>query len=142
MIAMKGRKTGGRDFKPGEGGRPRGSRSPALVALGAIGQDHAEELIRATVRTALGGDMRATEILLRRAWPERKGRPISFELPAMQTAAGLGCTVAAVTRAVAEGELTPDEAQSVASVLELQRRAIETADLERRITALEERNAE
>src|SRR5690349_13798965 len=133
----RGRKTGGKDFAPCNSGRPRGSRSPALVALDAIGHERAEELIRTTVNAALAGDMRASEILLRRVWPERKGRPVSFELPSMQTAADLGRAIASVTRAVAEGELTPDEAQSVASVLELQRRAIETAELERRIAVLE-----
>ena len=43
----------------------------------------------------------------------------------------------AVTSAVADGRLTPDEGQSVASVIEVQRRSIETAEFERRIVALE-----
>jgi hypothetical protein len=40
---------------------------------------------------------------------------------------------------VAAGELTPDEAQAVAGVVEVQRRAIETAELAERIAALEAR---
>ena len=132
-----GSKTGGRDFKAGEGGRPKGSRSPALVALDAIGNENAEELIRSVTAAALAGDMRAADILLRRVWPERKGRPITFTLPEMRTAEDLAAAMWAVTSAVADGRLTPDEGQSVASIIEVQRRSIETAELERRIVALE-----
>jgi hypothetical protein len=49
--------------------------------------------------------------------------------------------VGTVTQAVAAGDLTPEEAQSVAALLEIQRRAIETAALERRIAALEAKHA-
>jgi len=41
---------------------------------------------------------------------------------------------------VADGALTPDEAASVATLLEAQRKAIETHDLSVRIAALENRD--
>ncbi len=44
-----------------------------------------------------------------------------------------------VAEAVAAGEITPDEGQAVAAVLETQRRAIETSQLEQRLAALEAR---
>jgi len=50
--------------------------------------------------------------------------------------------VGAVVAAVGAGTLTPDEAQAVAGILDLQRRAIETANLDARITALEKRRDE
>jgi hypothetical protein len=43
----------------------------------------------------------------------------------------------AVVAAVAGGTLTPEEAASISAVLEAQRRAVETAQLEQRIAALE-----
>jgi hypothetical protein len=43
-----------------------------------------------------------------------------------------------VADAVAAGDVTPDEASAVASVLEIKRKAIETTVLEQRITALEQ----
>jgi hypothetical protein len=43
-----------------------------------------------------------------------------------------------VVKALASGVLTPEEAQAVAGVLEAQRRAIETTELEQRIAILEE----
>jgi hypothetical protein len=40
---------------------------------------------------------------------------------------------------MAEGELTPDEATMIGSVIEMKRRAIETVELEQRLRALEEK---
>jgi hypothetical protein len=91
------------------------------------------------VEAAKGGDMRAADILLRRLWPERKGRPVNVELPALDGARGVAAALGAVAEAVAGGDLSPEEGQAVASVLETQRRAIETAELEARIAALETR---
>ena len=126
-------------FAPGNPGRPKGARHAALLALDAIGAEGAAEVMRAVVEAAKGGDMRAADILLRRLWPERKGRPVSVELPPLEGARGVAAALGAVAEAVAAGEVTPEEGQAVAAVLETQRRAIETAELEARIAALETR---
>jgi len=128
-------------FKPGQSGnpagKPRGTRHAALLALDAIGQEGAEGTLRAVVEAAGRGDMRAADILLRRVWPERKGRTVALDLPPMECAADLVKALGIVAQAMAAGQLTPDEAGAVANVLEVQRRAIETAGLEQRIAALE-----
>jgi hypothetical protein len=67
---------------------------------------------------------------------------VVFDIPELITAADLPPAVAAVTNAVADGTLTPDEGASVVTVLEAERRAIETADLDHRISALERVRAE
>ncbi len=126
-------------FGPGNPGRPRGSRHEALRALDAIGAEGAAEVMQAVVEAAKGGDMRAADILLRRLWPERKGRPVNMELPPLDGARGVAAALGAVAEAVAGGDLSPEEGQTVAAVLETQRRAIETAELEQRIAALEAR---
>ena len=123
---------------PGGPGRPKGARHAALAALDAIGAEAAEEVLRRVVEGAKGGDLRAAEILLRRLWPERKGRPVEVALPEVASAADLVPALAAVVQALAFGALTPEEAQAVAGVLDAQRRAIETAELEARVAALEE----
>ena len=46
--------------------------------------------------------------------------------------------LAEVARALGHGEITPTEAQAVAKVLEAQRKAIETEEIEARLTALED----
>ena len=128
-------------WQPGQSGnpagRPKGARHAALMALDAIGDDAAGEVMQAVVEAAKGGDMRAAEILLRRLWPERKGRPLAMELPPIGGAGDLPAAVGAVVEAVAAGDLTADEGQAIAAMLEGQRRAIETAELAARIEALE-----
>jgi hypothetical protein len=122
---------------PGGPGRPKGARHAAFAALDAIGSKAAEEVLGVVVAAAKGGDLRAAEVLLRRLWPERKGRPVEVALPEVASAADLVPALAAVAAAMGRGELTPEEAQAVAGVLETQRRAVETAELEQRIAALE-----
>jgi phage terminase small subunit len=79
----------------------------------------------------------ALEALAKRAWPERKGRPVRFEMPPIKTPGDVVAALASVAQAVSVGDLTPDEAAAIAGVLEVQRRAVETVELEARIAALE-----
>jgi hypothetical protein len=96
-------------------------------------------VVRAVIKAAKEGDMAAAKLVLERICPVRKGAPVVFDIPELMTAADLPQAVAAVTREVAEGTLSPDEGASVVSVLDMQRRAIETADLARRVAVLEEK---
>lgn len=128
-------------FKPGQSGNPAGrkpgSKHAALAALDAIGTENAEALLRAVTQSAMTGDMRAAEIILRRVWPERKGRPVNLTLPAISSSADLIAGMSAIMQAVTAGEITPDEGQALAALIETQRKAIETHDLAARIEALE-----
>jgi hypothetical protein len=128
-------------FKPGQSGNPAGpkpgTRHAALAALDVIGQENAAAVLKSVVEAAQTGDMRAAEIILRRAWPERKGRPLVFDLPTMKNSADLVEAIAAVSAAMAAGVLTTEEAAAAASVLETHRRVIDTSDLAARIAALE-----
>jgi hypothetical protein len=131
----------GHRWQPGQsgnpGGRPAGARHAALVALDQIGIEAAADVLNAVVAAAKGGDMRAADILCRRIWPERRGRPVAFDLPKLREPADLANGLAAVAEAVAAGELSPEEAQAVAAALEGWRRAVETVDIEQRLAALE-----
>jgi hypothetical protein len=140
-TAAAGRRASGGRFAPGNRGgpgRPKGARHAALAALDAIGTEAAEEVLRRVVEDAKAGDLRAAEVLMRRLWPERKGRPVEVALPPVASAADLVPALAAVVAAMGRGELTPEEAQAVCAVLELQRKTIESAQLEARVAALEE----
>jgi anti-sigma factor RsiW len=46
--------------------------------------------------------------------------------------------MSAILRAAADGELTPDEATAIASLIETRRHTIETLELEQRIARLEQ----
>jgi phage terminase small subunit len=65
------------------------------------------------------------------------GRKLTLDLPDTSTADGVAKAQAAVVAAMGDGRMTPAEASVVASVLEARRRAIETLDHDRRLTALE-----
>jgi DNA-binding LytR/AlgR family response regulator len=119
-------------------GRPKGSRHRAQAALDAIGEAGAAEVLQAVLQAAKAGDLRAASILLDRVWPARKGRAVEVALPEVASAADLVPALAAVVAAMGRGELTPEEARAVAGVLEAQRKAIETAELEARVAALEQ----
>ena len=114
-------------------GKPPGARHAALVALDAIGAEAGTEIMAAVVAAAKGGDMRAADILLRRLWPERKGRPVQMDLPAIMAPSDIVAALGAVADAVAAGELSPEEGAAVAGILEAQRRAVETVEMEARI---------
>jgi len=134
-------KTRGKPFQPGNPGgpgRPEGSRNKATIILDKLAADDAEAVLLKQLELAKAGDQRAAEIVLSRVWPARKSRPVSLTLPAIKTAADVVSALGSVANAMAEGDLTPDEAQAVSSVLEGKRRAIETVELEARITALEQ----
>ena len=131
----------GRKYKPGQSGnpagRPKGSRHVALLALDKFGADNAQGILNSVVKAAKKGDMRAAEILLYRLWPARKGRPLEISLPVLKTAADLVEAQSRVVKGVAEGEISPEEAQAIATVLESWRKATELADFAARLERLE-----
>jgi hypothetical protein len=100
-------------------------------------QDDAAEVVTAVLTAAKAGDMVAARLILDRIMPPRRGRPVAFALPPVQTGANLSAALGAIVAAVSGGILTPEEAASVAVVVDAQRRAIETADLECRMSAIE-----
>ena len=126
---------------PGGPGRPRGSRNKSTIWFDTIGSKATAKAIKAVTDKAAKGDMWAAGILLARTWPRRRGRPVTFELPALQETADLIRAQAVLVAAVARGQLTPEEAADVSTLVENQRRAVETHDHERRIAELEEKKA-
>jgi hypothetical protein len=107
--------------------------------LDKMAETDAADVLSAVISRAKKGDMAAAGMIMARVWPTRKGRPVSFDLPSLSTAADLAAALGNVARAVSTGVLTPEEAQAVGAVLEMQRKAIELAELESRVTALEGR---
>ena len=131
----------GRPFKPGQsgnpGGRPRGSRNKTTLAVEALFEGEAEEITRKVIEKAKDGDSVALRLCLERLCPPRKESAVVLDLPAVEKSSDVVQATAAVLRAMAAGEITPSEAREVAAILELQRRAIDTEDLERRVATLE-----
>ena len=118
-------------------GRQPGSRNKSTIELDGLAAHGTEKLIGVVQGLAEDGDMRAASILLARTWPQRRSRPVTLDLPAVDTVGGLVQAQAALVAAMSRGEVTPDEAAAVGNVLETQRRVLETHDHERRIRELE-----
>lgn len=127
-------------FQPGNKhgkGRPSGSRNKASLAVDKLLDGEAEAITRKAIELALEGDGPALRLCLERVAPPRKGRPVTFPLPPIATADDLVTAIGTVVAAMAEGGLTPDEAATVASVLDLKRRSLEMVEVEKRLAALE-----
>ena len=134
---------GGRPFAKGQSGnpkgRPRGSRSRSAVFGEAILQRDADAIVQAVVDAAKGGDPTAMRLCLDRLMPVRRGRPVALPLPAIATAADVDAALSVVIAAMAAGDLSAEEAGSVASVVEMKRKAIETGEHAERIALIEAR---
>lgn len=132
-------------FKPGQSGNPAGKPPGARHRITRLAQDlmesEAEEVVRAVIDAAKSGDMTAARVVIERILPARKSRPVNLDLPKIQNAEDVVQAMSAVVAAVADGEIDPDEGEAVARVLEVKRRSLETANLEERIKALENRKA-
>jgi hypothetical protein len=98
-----------------------------------------EAVTRKAVEMALNGDGLALRLCLERIIPPRRSRRIAFDLPLLERPADLVTAFGAVASSMAAGELTLDEATAVVGILEAKRKALETVELERRLSALEQR---
>src|SRR5471032_1222586 len=120
---------------PGPGRHP-GLRNKTSQLLDTIAGEGTERVIRTVQEKAEKGDMYAAAIMLARTWPRRRGRPVQLDLPSAADTGGLVAAQAVVIAAMAKGEISPEEAQSIAGLLEIQRRTIETNDHARQIEEL------
>lgn len=119
-------------------GRPKGARNKATVAVEALLEGEAEALTRRAIDLALGGDTTALRLCMDRLMPVRKDRPIIFELPEIREAADLPKATNALLHGVAAGEITPSEAAELSRLIDSHVKAIEAADLARRLSDLEQ----
>jgi len=129
-------------FKPGQSGnldgRPKGARNRATVAAEQLLDGEAAALTRKAIDLAKQGDTTALRFCIERILPPRKDRPISIQIPSIETVADSVKAAAAIAKAVALGELTPMEAAELIKVVDGYTRAVETADLAARLTQLEQ----
>ena len=134
-----GRKTDG-TFAPGNalGGRTKGSRNGTTMAVEALLDGQSEALTQRAIDAALDGDGAALRLCLDRICPPRTDRPVPFALPEMKSANDAAGAMAGILEAVAEGEITPSEANGVAGIVEVYRKTLETTELETRLQALEQ----
>jgi Family of unknown function (DUF5681) len=124
------------------GGRPKGSRNAATLACEALLDGQAEALTAKAVEMALAGDTVALRLCMDRLCPVRKDRPVAFALPPINSARDAADVMAAVARAVANGDVTPNEAAEFAKVVAAYTTAFQTAELNDRVALRQLTDAE
>jgi hypothetical protein len=105
-------------------GRKQGSRNRATLILQALLEGEGEKVVRKAVEMALAGNETALQLVLERLIPPVKERPISLKLPALGKASDVAEAVRRALEAVAAGQLTPSEAETVLKLLEALRQAL------------------
>jgi hypothetical protein len=108
----------------------------------ALLDDEAEELTRALIRRAKAGYAVPLQLVFERLAPPRKDRHLTLKLPPITNLTDVLSAQGEIIRCAAAGELTPSEAQSMAALLDLRRRTIESMEIEARLAALEARVTE
>jgi hypothetical protein len=128
-------------FKPGQSGnpsgKPKGTRNKVTLALEALLDGEAEALTKKAIELAKGGDLVALRLCMDRLLPPRKDRPVSLDLPMIESARDMPKAISALLGAVAAGELAPSDAGEVTKLLDAYGRAVEINELAERIDNLE-----
>lgn len=128
-------------FQPGQSGnpagKPKGARHVTTRLAEALLDGEAEEITRKAIEMAKAGDGAALRMCLERLVPPRKDTPVSFELPPIENVADAKHASTAVLAAVASGDLTPSEGDSMMKLLVSHKLIVEATDFEERLAALE-----
>lgn len=119
-------------------GKPKGTLHRATRAVLAMMEGEAEAITRKAIDLALAGDSVAMRLVMERLVSPVRERPVSLALPKISAAADLIAAAAALTDAVALGEVTPGEAASLSALVGNVAKAVETFELSERLAKLEE----
>jgi hypothetical protein len=126
-------------FVPGSSGNPAGklpgTRNRASILAEALHAGEAENIARVVIDKAVAGDATAARFCLDRLTPRPRGRAIRLELPEGGSAGGdVVAMFNSALRALAAGDITPDEAVTVARFLEGRSRVLKAWAQERKLT--------
>jgi hypothetical protein len=124
-------------FVPGQSGNPAGklpgTRNRATLLKAALDSEEGPAMARIVIDKALSGDVVTARFCLDRLEPRPRGRAIAIDLQEGARASDVVAAFDATLRAMAAGEITPDEAVQVTRVLDGRRKAIEAARREREV---------
>jgi hypothetical protein len=134
----------GKPFEPGNTagkGRPTGSRNKKTIFQQELEKDGAA-IIQKIKMQALKADPTAMRLCMERLVPLAKAPNASIPLPPVDTPAGLTEAISAITTALAAGELSAQEGESLARIVESQRRNIAVEEFEARLKTVEKESSE
>jgi len=119
-------------------GRPKGI-ADKRVELRKLLEPNAKALVEKVIELALAGDINALRLCIERLIPRIKNETIKFSMPELDLTKAQSLLVigSAILEAVANGDIAPEHACHIAALIEGQRKAIETSELDARITEVE-----
>ena len=132
----------GRPFETGNKfghGRPVGSRNKNTLLVEELLDENSESLLQKALNLAKQGNIPMLRLLLDRVLPRPKDAPVSLGPLPMNTPEELLQAQESVMQELALGQITPNQATEIFSLIEARRRVLETQELEQRLRALEER---
>ena len=138
QIQEKGRFSKGRSGNPR--GKPKGTWNRSALMAEQLFADEVENICKAVIEEAKMGDIQAAKIILDRLLPVRKDNPIQIDLPKMENTSDLLKAIGCITDAVGSGEISPSEGEALARIIDIHTKALEMAEFEKRLIALESRN--
>ena len=129
-------------FQPGNTaskghGRPPGSGFTAELRE-AIGKDDFKDLVQTIMQQAKAGDMQAASLILSRLAPPLRAMSEAVKL-AIPDGSSIEEQAQAVLKALTAGDIPPADAKTVMDVISQAAQLGQLAELERRITELEQR---
>ena len=136
------KKARGRPFKPGNPGRPPGSKNKTTQIIEQLAEGHAEQLTQKVLELGYAGDVACLKMLFDRLYPPRKGQPVNIDMPqTIKSSHDVLEAIASVWTAIGDGRLTPDEASAISLVVERSIQVIQLEDVLKRIEALEQKGS-
>jgi hypothetical protein len=126
-------------FRPGASGNPAGkrpgTRNRATMLAALLREGEAEAIGRQVIDMAVAGDRVAARFCAERIEPKPRGRAIQLDIPQGESPAGeVVATFNAALRAMNAGEITPEEAVTVARFLDGRIRVLRAWQLEQKLT--------
>jgi hypothetical protein len=127
-------------FQPGQSGnpagRPLGSRNKKTLAVEAAFDDRAEEILNDVIGRAKEGEKTAMRLCMERILAPKRERPVTIDLPAIETPSDARKALAVVTAELGEGSITLGEATKLIALIDRMVRLIE------RVAKLEQKERE
>jgi hypothetical protein len=114
-------------------GRQYGQRHKATVMAEKLFGDDIKAVCEVVVREAKAGANWACKLVVERILPPAKDRPTPFKLPPIASPTDLPPIAACLLEAVAKGEMTPAEGDSLLGMLDKLRAVYESADMAQEI---------
>src|SRR3979409_43163 len=113
-----GRDASGR-FTVGNSGRPRGARNRVNAEIDQLLEEAAPDALRTIHSAAQYANVAAAQWILNRVAPARKGRAVILDdFPTINGPDDIAPALSAIAAAVADGELSIEEASLAADVLQ------------------------